>query len=231
MRFDNPSLKILHSIIIISVLALALAGSIADTVTAQTGGIGVGNDGPSFTGISIEEVDEVIFVSVVVRDLNGFNDIFSVNVTIYGEQGDIISRVNFSQYSEFNSSTYFPRFDQEVGNYLNSEYSTSSPVPIAPWNYENTDTEIGLEVIFAFNKFSGDSITILCTDMGEVPLTCEHSGPFSAEYTPPPAFGSNVAIPISLSGAIAAAGALFMVYRRLKNNKLARAVEASERGK
>ena len=176
------------------------------------------------------EVDEVIYVTVIVRDLNGFNNIFSVNVVVFDEQDRIISSVNFSQYSEFNGTTYFPRFAQEEGQYLNSDYSTSAPVPIAPWNYENTDTEIGLQVVFAFNKFAGDSISIVCTDMGEIPLSCEHSGPFSAEYTPPPAF-DDVAIPISLSTAIATAGALFMVYRRFKNNKLARAVESSERGK
>ena len=226
MRFDNLSRKLMQSIFIISALALIML--LSSFASAQ---IGVDNDGPSFTKISIVEVDEVIYVSVTVRDLNGFNNIFSVNVTVYDEQDRVLSRVNFSQYSEFNSTTYFPRFNQEDGQYLNSDYSTSAPVPIAPWNYENTDTEIGLEVIFAFDKFAGDSITITCTDMGEIPLICEHSGPFSAEYTPPPAFGDNVAIPISLSSGIAAAGAVFMVYRRFKNNKLARAVEANERGK
>lgn len=225
MRFDNP--KILHSVFISSIIALAILISLSQFASAQ---FGVDNDGPSFTEISIVEVDEVIYVTVVVRDLNGFNDIFSVNVTVYDEQNRIISCVNFSQYSEFNSTTYFPRFAQEDGQFLNSDYSTSAPVPISPWNYESSDTEIGLSVTFAFNKFAGDSITIVCTDMGEIPLTCEHTGPFSAEYTPPPKF-DDVAIPISLSTVIATAGALFMVYRRFKNNKLARAVEVSERGK
>ncbi len=227
MRFDNLSRKIFHSIFISSVIALAILVSLSQFASAQ---IGVDNDGPSFTKITIVEVDEVIFVSVIVRDLNGFNNIFSVNVAVFDERNEVISRVNFSQYSEFNSTTYFPRFSQEEGQYFNSEYSTSSPVPIAPWNPENTETEIGLEVIFAFDKFAGDSIIILCMDMGEIPLTCEHSGPFSADYTPPPKF-DDVAIPISLSTVIATSGALFMVYRRFKNNKLARAVEASERGK
>ena len=227
LEFKIPSRKILHSLFITSVLMLAILISLSQFASAQ---IGVDNDGPSFTEISIEEVDEVIFVTVGVRDLNGFSNIFSINVTIYDEHGGIISRVNFSQYSSFDSSTYFPRFTQEEGQYLNSDYSTSAPVPIAPWNYENTDTEIGLNAVFAFDKFAGDSITIVCTDMGEIPLRCMHSGPFSAEYTPPPKF-DDVTIPISLSSGIAAAGAIFMVYRRFKNNQLARAVEASERGK
>jgi hypothetical protein len=210
-----------------SVLALSIMIFLSQFAAAQ---IGVDNDGPSFTEISIKEVDEVIYVTVGVRDLNGFSNIFSVNVTVYDEVGGVISRVNFSQYSSFNSSTYFPKFTQEEGQYLNSVYSTSTPVPIAPWNYENTETEIGLLVVFAFEKFAGNSITIVCTDMGAVPLSCEHAGPFSAEYTPPPKFGS-VAIPISLSAIIAGGSAMFMVHRRLKNNQLARAVEATQRGK
>ncbi len=228
MISDNLSRKLFHSIFISLVIALAILIMLPQLASAQ---IGVDNDGPSFTEISIEEVDEVIFVTVIVRDLNGFNNIFSVDVTVFDEYDGVITRVNFSQYSEFNSTTYFPRFTQEEGQHLNSDYSTSAPIAIAPWNPEHADTEIGLEVIFAFDKFAGDSITILCTDMGEIPLTCEHSGPFSAKYTPPPVFGDNLAIPISLSSAIAAAGAIFMVYRRFKNNKLARAVEVSERGK
>ena len=229
MRFDNPSRKIFHSIFISSIIALAILLSLSQFASAD---IGVDNDGPSFTKISIVEVDEVIFVTVVVRDLNGFNDIFSVNVTVYDDLGGIINRVNFSQYSNFNSSSYFPRFTQEEGQHLSIDYSTSKPVEIAPWTVpDNADKDIGLEVTFAFNKFAGESITIVCTDMGEIPLTCEHSGPFSAEYTPPPVFGDDVTIPISLSAIIAAVGAFIMVNRRYNNNKLARAVEASERGK
>ncbi len=233
MRFDNPSRKLFHSIFISSVLALAILISLSQFAYAQSGGIGVGNDGPSFTEISIEEVDEVIFVDVIVRDLNGWNDIFSINVTVFDEQGGIINRVNFTQYANLTTDVLFGQFNQDkrYGDYLNGEFSTSTYVEISPWNPENTLVPIGLSVRFAYNKFAGDSITIICTDMGEIPLSCEHSGPFSAEYTPPPSFGDNVAIPISLSSAIAAAGALFMVYRRFKNNKLARAVESSERGK
>ena len=124
-----------------------------------------------------------------------------------------------------------PQYEQIVGSYLDRETSTYTYMEIAPWNPDNTEVPIGLNVVFGFNKFAGDSIEILCTDKAESPLTCDYYGPFSAEYTPPPAFGDNVAIPISLSGAIAILGALFLVYRRFKNNKLARAVEANERGK
>ena len=126
MGFNNPSNRLLSFMVIGSVLALSIMIFLSQFAAAQ---IGVDNDGPSFTEISIKEVDEVIYVTVGVRDLNGFSNIFSVNVTVYDEVGGVISRVNFSQYSSFNSSTYFPKFTQEEGQYLNSVYSTSTPVP------------------------------------------------------------------------------------------------------
>jgi len=229
-RFYYPSGRRSKSFIFVSVLTMALLISISHVATAQ---IGVDNDGPSFTDITIEEVDEVIYVDVGVRDLNGWTNIFAINVTIYDEQSRPISQVNFTLYSNMSSDVLFGQFyqDKRFGEYLNGEYSTFTYVEIAPWNPENTEVPIGLNVRFAYDKFAGDSIKILCIDKAEVPLTCDYYGPFSAEFTPPPVFGDNVAIPISLSSVIAASGALFMVYRRFKNNKLARAVESSERGK
>ena len=232
MRFDNLSRKLMQSIFISSVLVLAILIMLPHFTSAQSG-IGVDNDGPSFTEISIVEVDDVIFVDVIVRDLNGWNNIYSINVTVYDEQSRIISRVNFTQYANLTTDILFAQFNQDkrYGEYLNGEFSTSTYVEISPWNPDNTVIPIGLSVRFAYNKFAGNTIEILCTDKAENPLSCDYSGPFSAEYTPPSVFGDNVAIPISLSGVIAALGALFMAYRRFKNNKLARAVEASERGK
>ena len=227
MRFDVPSWKRNASFMLVSVLTLALLLTISQIASAQ---VGVDNDGPSFTDIVIEEVDDVIFVEVCVRDLNGWSNIFSINVTVYDDQSRIICQVNFTQYDSLASETMIRQFDQVVGSYLNSEMSTSVPVEIAPWNPDNTEVPIGLNVIFGFNKFAGDSITIVCMDKADAPLTCEYSGPFSADFTPPPAF-DDVAIPISLSAVIAAGGALFMIYRRMKNNQLARAVESNTRGK
>ncbi|MDO9537345.1 MAG: hypothetical protein Q7J68_03395 [Thermoplasmata archaeon] len=193
--------------------------------TAQTGGIGVDNDGPSFMDISILEVDDVTFVNVEIRDLNGWNDIFSINVTIFDGQDRPISQVNYMQYTNLGSTSVATIiWNETVGTYLDGTQSTWTPIPVAPWNPENAVMEIGLRVSFAFHKFSGQSINILGMDKGQ--LTCEYTGPFSAEYTPAPEW-ENVAIPISLSTLIAIGAAGILVYRRFKNNKLARAVEAS----
>ena len=229
MRFDVPLWRRNASFMLVSVLTLALLLTISQIASAQ-GGVGVDNDGPSFTDIVIEEVDEVIFVDVGVRDLNGWSNIFSINVTVYDDQSRIICQVNFTQYDSLTSDTMLPQYEQVVGSYLNRESSTYTYMEIAPWNPDNTEVPIGLNVIFGFNKFAGDSITIVCMDKADAPLTCEYSGPFSADFTPPPAF-DDVAIPISLSAVIAAGGALFMIYRRMKNNQLARAVESNTRGK
>ncbi len=213
-------------IAIASVLTLTLLIFFSQLASAQ---IGVDNDGPSFTDITIMETDELIFVNVGVRDLNGWTDIFAVNVTIYDDQNRIISQVNFTQYSNLTTDIMFSYFNQTEGDNLNQEFSTHTYVEIAPWNPDNAIAPIGLRVTFAFDKFAGDHIYIVCTDRGENPLSCEHSGPFSAEYIPPPKF-DDVAIPITLSSVVATGGALFMAYRRFKNNQLARAVETNEGG-
>ena len=217
-----PSLK--HSTLFISVLVLAIA--LSQTATAQ---VGVSNDGPSFTDINIEEVENVIYIDVGVRDLNGWSNIFAINVTVYDEQSRIISQVNFTQYESLQSDTMLPQYEQIAGSYLNRELSTYSYVNIAPWNPENTEVPIGLNVVFAFDKFAGHSIEIVCMDKADIPLSCDYHGPFSAEFIPPPEF-ENVAIPITISTIVAGGGAAFMAYRRHKNNQLARAVESSARG-
>ncbi len=192
---------------------------------AQQGGIGVDNDGPSFLDISIIETDDFTFVNVEVRDLNGWNDLFSINVTVLDNQDRPISSVSYMQYTSLSSTSVATiLWNQTAGNYLDRTQSTWTPIPVAPWNPGNAIVEIGLRASFAFQKFSGQSIRILAMDRGQ--LTCEYNGPFSAEYTPAPVF-DNVAIPIGLSSVIAGVAAIFMVYRRFSNNKLARAVEAS----
>ncbi|MBA3045359.1 MAG: hypothetical protein KKH41_08575 [Candidatus Thermoplasmatota archaeon] len=197
----------------------------AGTSRAQQGGIGVDNDGPSFIDISLTETDDFTYVNVEVKDLNGWNDIFSINVTIMDNQDRPISRVSYMQYSSLGSTSVATiLWNQTAGDYLDTTRSTWIPLPVAPWNPDNAVVEIGLRVSFAFHKFSGYSINILAMDRGQ--LTCEYNGPFSAEYTPAPVF-SDVVIPISLSSFIGIGGAGFMVYRRHSNNKLAKAVEAS----
>jgi hypothetical protein len=206
-------------------LVLMISISLSGITQAQQGGIGVDNDGPSFLDISIIETDDFTFVNVEVRDLNGWNDLFSINVTVLDNQDRPISSVSYMQYTSLSSTSVATiLWNQTAGNYLDRTQSTWTPIPVAPWNPDNAIVEIGLRASFAFQKFSGQSIKILAMDRGQ--LTCEYNGPFSAEYTPAPVF-DDVVIPIGLSSIIAGVAAIFMVYRRFNNNKLARAVEAS----
>jgi hypothetical protein len=224
MRF-SPRFKRIFSLLTISFL-LAICIQAGLSSAQQGGGIGVDNDGPSFMDISISETDLVTFVNVEIRDLNGWTDIFSINVTILDNQENAISQVSYMQYPNLQSTTVMIiDWNETVGTYLlGPPDSTWLNIPVAPWNPNNADMEIGLRVSFALQKFSGQSISIRAMDRGQ--LTCEYRGPFSAEYTPAPAW-ENVAVPISLSTIIAVCAGGFMAYRRFKNNKLARAVEAS----
>ena len=206
----------------ILLMTLSLASGFS---SAQQGGIGVDNDGPSYIDIALVETDALNYVNVEVRDLNGWNDIFSINVTITGNQNEIISQVCYMLYPNLGSTSVAAIiWNETVGNYLVETQSTWVPIPVAPWNPDNAVMEIGLRVSFALQKFSGQNVNILAMDKGQ--LTCEYNGPFSAEYTPAPTF-ENVAVPISLSAIVAVLAAALLVFRRFKNNKLARAVEAS----
>lgn len=221
---QNHGYKRSQSLAIISLLLITLCLQAGHSY-AQQGGIGVDNDGPSFMQIAIIETDTVNFVNVEIRDLNGWNNIFSINITILDNQERILSQVSYMQYPSLSSTSVAAIiWNETVGNYLDETQSTWVPIAVAPWNPDNAVMEIGLRVSFAIQKFSGNEITILGMDKGQ--LTCEYNGPFSAEYTPAPAW-ENVAVPVSLSTTIAVGGAVFMAYRRFKNNKLARAVEAS----
>ncbi len=222
MRHSQDFIRCLFALTFTAILIFNIGSS---HVLGQ-GSIGVDNDGPSFLDIAIEETDVYKYVDVEVRDLNGWNDIFSINITIMGNSDNILSQVCYMQYPNLTSTSVAAIiWNETVGNYLVAGESGWTPMPVAPWNPDNAEREIGLRVIFAFNKFSGDTVNILVMDKGQ--LTCEYNGPFSAEYTPAPEW-ENVAIPISLSTMIAVAVAGFMVYRRFKNNKLARAVESSQ---
>jgi len=223
MTFSPNFKRGLSSLIISLFLVLYLQAGLS---SAQQPGIGVDNDGPSFMDISISETDQFTFVNVEIRDLNGWDDIFSVNVTIFDNQERIISQICYMQYTSLSSTLVATiLWNETVGSYLDLPQSTWLPIAVAPWNPDNAVKDIGLRVSFALQKFSGNSINILGMDRGQ--LICEYNGPYSAEYTPAPAW-ENVAYPISLSTIIAVGAGGFMTYRRFKNNKLARAVEASQ---
>lgn len=223
---SSPNFKrYLPSLIISLLLALNLLAGLSN---AQQGGIGVSNDGPSFMDISISETDQFTFVNVEIRDLNGWNDIFSINVTILDNQERTLSQVCYMQYTSLSSTSVATiLWNETAGSYLDLTQSTWIPLAVAPWNPDNAVLEIGLRVSFALQKFSGQSINILAMDRGQ--LICEYNGPYSAEYTPAPAW-EDVTVPITLSSSIAVGVAGFMAYGRFKNNKLARKVEASHSG-
>jgi hypothetical protein len=222
MRRITCSIQFVSIIIAALLLTLCLVSGFS---SAQQGGIGVDNDGPSYIDIALVETDTLNYVNVEVRDLNGWNDIFSINVTITGNQNEIISQICYMQYPKLGSTTVAAiKWNQTVGDYLVESLCSWVPIPVAPWNPDNAVMEIGLRVSFALQKFSGQNVNILAMDKGQ--LTCEYNGPFSAEYTPAPTFDS-VAVPIGLSAIVAVLTAVFVVYRRFNNNKLARAVEAS----
>jgi hypothetical protein len=136
-----------------------------------------------------------------------------------------IAQVIYRQYSEPTAATPVIQWEELVGEHLNREQSSWAAVPIYPWNPENTPKEIGLNVSFAFNQFPGDRISVITLDKGL--FSCEHIGPFSAEFTAPPIIG-NYVIPIGLSFIIAVLASSVMTLRRHYSNKLAKAVESKE---
>ena len=139
------------SIMIASALVLLLFFS--QIASAQ---VGVLNTPPSFTEITIEEVEDVIYVDVGVLDINGWTSIYSVNVTVYDDQARIISRVNFTLYNNMTSEVLFGQFNQDrrYGEYLNGDSSTFTYVEIAPWNTDHANGPVGLDVRFAYNNIS-----------------------------------------------------------------------------
>ena len=223
----RPVQRFIRSLSALAFTAVLILGILPTALAQQgnTGGIGVDNDGPSFIDVSITEDNYYKYVDVQVRDLNGWNDIFSVNVTIMGTGESILSQVCYMQYPSLSSTTVATIiWNRTAGDQFVEAASGWALLAVPPWNPDNAVMEIGLRVSFAFNKFSGDKVNIFVMDKGM--LTCEVDVPFSAEYIPAPEW-ENVAIPISLSTIVAVAAAGFMAYRRFKNNKLAKAVEAS----
>lgn len=213
------------SLLVAFLLILTVLSLQSGPASAQSGGVGVTNDGPSYVSLSIEEDMDLIFVHVAIRDLNGWDDVYLVNLTVVDNQDRPIAQVIYRQYSEPTAATPVIQWEELVGEHLNREQSSWAAVPIYPWNPENTPKEIGLNVSFAFNQFPGDRISVITLDKGL--FSCEHIGPFSAEFTAPPIIG-NYVIPIGLSFIIAVLASSVMTLRRHYSNKLAKAVESKE---
>ncbi len=236
MRMMDPKGGHRRLLSMLVVLFLSLSTVVSFYAEGQGSQIGVSNDGPSFISVSIEDDNDLIYIYVSLRDLNGWDDIYVVNVTVFDDQGGPISQVIYRQYRDLSDDTPAIEWEEIEGGYLSREHSTWDPVMIAPWNPENTEKQIGLDIRFGLESFSGDRITITAWDRGtEDPLTgergnllsCSYDGPFSADFTPTPMV-RNYVIPLGLSLIIATIGAIFMTWNRYKNNKLARAVEAVE---
>jgi len=237
MRVNVPCRKKIRSLVLLLTTAMLIAViANADIVSSQgTGGVGVGNDGPSFVSIEVEEDTDIIFVHVALRDLNGWDNIFLVNVTVMDSGGRPISQVIYRQYRNPNATTPAIEWEEIEGSHLNRAQSSWQAVGIYPWNPDYT-TLIGLNVSFAFNSFPGDQISVIALDKGVYdPLTgqnvnflsCDYLGPFSAEFTAPPII-SNYVVPLSISLFIALAVAAFLTLRRHYSNKLAKAIETKE---
>jgi len=233
MRLGRKS----QSLLLVTALVLSFLAYQSGLVSSQ-GSVGVDNDGPSFTNVTIEENHDHIYVHVSLRDLNGWDDIYLVNLTIRDSNGRAISHVVYRQYSAPSEVTPVIEWVELEGDYLDRDYSVWEAVPVYPWN-PWAAKYIGLNVTFAFNSFPGETISIVGMDKGERLdptdttnertnlLSCEFEGPFSAEFTAPPIV-ENYVIPIAISFIVAVVGASIMTVRRHYSNKLAKTIEARE---
>ncbi len=226
--------------LIVAVILLSFLSMQSPRVSSQ-GSVGVDNDGPSFINVSVVDDVDRIFVHVALRDLNGWDDIYLVNLTVLDDRNRPISQVLYRQYASPSEVTPVIEWVEIEGSYLDREYSVWEAVPVYPWN-PWAAKYIGLNVTFAFQSFPGERITIVALDKGERvdPLdqtnerknlvSCEFESPFSADYTPR-ALVSNFVVPLALSLIIAMVAAVIMTVRRFYNNKLAKAIEAKEAAK
>ena len=200
--------------------------------------VGVLNAGPSFVDLEIEEDGDLIYVHVALRDLNGWDNIYLVNVTIMDDRSRPISQVIYRQYANPTATTPVIEWEEIVGGQLAREQSSWQAVEIEPWLSTTTSSQkpVGLNVSFAYQSFPGDRISVICLDKGTYNpdidqnvnlLSCEHLGPFSAEFDPAPMI-ENYIVPLSASLFIALASAAFMTLRRHYSNKLAKAIETKE---
>ncbi len=188
------------------------------------GDIGVSNDPPSWVDIFIDDSNGLILVHVSLKDLNGWNDIYNVTLVVLDGNGNEISNIVYKQYNDLDSTIAVIDWVENTGNYLDEDNSYYEPIDIAPWNPDNAIDSVGLNVTFALTPFSGETIKIDAYDMREA--RCGYLGPFSADYEVPPVWDNgDVIIPISISAICAFIGAMFIIIKRIKSNKMARLIE------
>ncbi len=192
------------------------------------GDIGVSNDPPSWVDILVDDHNGLILVHVSLKDLNGWNDIYNVTLVVFDGHGNELCNITYKQYNDLDSTIAVIDWVQNRGDFLDEDNSYYDPIDIAPWNPDNAIDSVGLNVTFALTTFSGERIKIDAYDMREA--RCGYEGPFSADYEIAPVFdGDDVVIPIGISAICALLGALFIVYRRIKSNKMARLIEGGEK--
>lgn len=223
-------------LLVVLIAVLLLSTVIFSAPVKSQGGVGVLNDGPTFVDISVEEEDEKIYVHVVLRDLNGWTNIYLVNVTVFDNLDNPISQVIYRQYGSPSDNTPVIQWEEIEGELLIREESNWNVTEMYPWVVPDYAVEnVGLDVTFIYTSFPGDHISIIALDKGETNATgvqvkllnCTYEGPFSAEFTPPPMI-ENFIIPLSVSLIIAAAAAVILTWRRYYSNKIAKAIEAKE---
>ena len=147
--------------------ALFIASIIACTFLAMPvpGQVSVANDGPSFVDISIEDIGDMVKVEVLIRDLNGWEDIDTVTLKVLDTHGAEISHIVLEMHYSHDPYILQIRFEELTGSYLNLEETECTYAEIPPWNPDNTDIPIGLDVEFVLLPLEGDTIFIEVADM------------------------------------------------------------------
>ncbi len=217
-RMNSIAVGKIFAFLIVFSLTLVM---IPEAVDAQAG-VGVSNDPPAMVDIFVDDHNGLIMVHVSLKDLNGWSDIYNITLVVLDGNGNEICNVTYKQYTDLDATIAVIDWVQTKGDYLDEDNSGYLPVEIDEWE-ENSIDAVGLNVSFALIPFSGDIIKINAYDMKEA--RCGYEGPFSADYEIPPYFGDDVVVPIGISFMTAIIGAFFIVYRRMKNNKLARLIE------
>ncbi|MCK5309823.1 MAG: hypothetical protein KAJ64_04175 [Thermoplasmata archaeon] len=165
-------------LLIVSIIACV---SLAMSVPGQ---ISVANDGPSFVEISIEDFGDMVKVEILIRDLNGWDDIDTVSLKVLDAGGNEISHIALEMYNNpQNPDNLRIEFEEYTGTYLNRDECDFSPTDISPWNPDNTDISIGLNVVFSLMPLEGETIIIEVADTeGE---TATYEAPMNLNYVSP----------------------------------------------
>lgn len=137
------------------------------------GQVSVDNDGPSFVTLSIEEDEEIIIIDILLRDLNGWDNINNVTFKVLDAQGKDVSKIIFEMHNSLDTSLLRPRFEEITGSYLIMDDSSHAPEDIPPWNPYNTDIPIGLNVRLALQPLEGETILIVAQDVMGASTTYE----------------------------------------------------------